>query len=153
MAPVINKSVGVWKSTICASSETTGPSAMSNLLSSDQPKMFPSYQTFFTPTYQEDFGQKTAQRVQCIRTGSSSGNRRNNPHPPHVSKASRHFMGCIWYSCTFDCVHSLSSIRPLWCGGIHESSFSLITSLMTLLLPSLPLTWLAPTLTLPPHTK
>lgn len=67
---------------------------MSSLLSRNQSKMFPSDQTFFTPSYQEEFGYKTAQRVQCIRTGSSTGSRRNNPHPPHVRTDGGHHMGC-----------------------------------------------------------
>lgn len=58
---------------------------MNSPLRRDQPKMAESNTTFFTPSYQEEFGYKTAQKEQCIRTGSSSGNRRNNPHPPHVS--------------------------------------------------------------------
>ena len=58
---------------------------MNSPLRRNQPKMAKSNTTFFTPSYQEEFGYKTAQREQCIRTGSSSGNRRNNPHPPHVS--------------------------------------------------------------------
>ena len=94
MAPTVNKSVGVWKLN-CASSEETGSSATISSLSSAHPKMFPSYPTFFTPSYKDDFGPKTADKVECVRTGSSSGNRRNNPHPPHVSKADGHFMGLL----------------------------------------------------------
>ena len=133
---------------------------MSSLLSRNRSKMFPTDQTFFTPSYQEEFGYKTAQRVQCIRTGSSTGRRRNNPHPPHVRTDGGHTMGCTLCCvpqfkqlCRVFAVSILSSFRPSWCGGIPQHSVSLITPLMIRQLPFLPSIWLAPTLTSPPHTK
>ena len=49
-------------------------------------KIFPSRDNNNFTTYQTDFNKKKVRQTQGIRTGSSSGNRRNNPHPAEVKK-------------------------------------------------------------------
>ena len=48
-------------------------------------KNLSNYANFYIPSYNEDFGYKTVVRDNSLRIGTSSGNRRNNPHPSHVS--------------------------------------------------------------------
>lgn len=47
-------------------------------------KIFPSRSNNNSTTYQADFNAKNTKKEEGIRTGSSSGNRRNNPHPSEV---------------------------------------------------------------------